>query len=312
MNNIWGDMSQYNPVTWHWVIAVYLFLAGLSAGSLLIAIAMRWVKGDHEESPVLKAAALIAPVAICLGMLCLVFDLTRPFHFWLILLNYNFTSVMSIGVLALLVYIPLTFLYALVVFREQLASIGVGLLQGIADALAGVRKAIEVLLLVLAVVVGAYTGFLISAMNIYPMLNTAILPALFLVSGISAGAAANAVVALLLFNTTSHDHDLSRMHGLELPVAAIEILFLFMLFSALYFKGGAAAMALASLTSGTWAAVFWTLVVAVGFGIPLLSQLLPAAQRHGKGVMVIGALCSLTGVLALRHFILYAGQSYLG
>jgi polysulfide reductase chain C len=312
MNNIWGDMSQYNPVTWHWVIAVYLFLAGLSAGSLLIAIAMRWVKGDREESPVLKAAALIAPVAICLGMLCLVFDLTRPFHFWLILVNYNFTSVMSIGVLALLVFIPLTFLYALVVFRGQLAAIGLGFLQGLADVLNGLRKPMETLLFALAVIVGAYTGFLISAMNIYPMLNTAILPALFLVSGISAGAAANAVVALLLFKTPAHDHELGRMHGIELPVVGIEMLFLFMLFCGLYFKGGAAAAALASLTTGTWAAVFWTLVVAVGFGVPLLSLLLPAQQRHGKGVMLLGALCSLTGVLALRHFILYAGQSYLG
>ncbi|GGZ26924.1 MULTISPECIES: NrfD/PsrC family molybdoenzyme membrane anchor subunit [Shewanella] len=314
MNNTWGDMTQYDPVTWNWVIAVYLFLAGLSAGSLLIGIGLRWVQNKTEgDSGLLKAAALIAPVAICLGMLCLVFDLTKPFHFWLILINYNLTSVMSIGVLALLAYIPLTFAYALVVLKDDLGNWGLGFLKGIAESLTGLRKTMEVLLFVLAIVVGAYTGFLISAMNAYPMLNTAVLPALFLVSGLSAGAAANAVVALLLFKTDKHCPQLGRMHGLELPIMAAEILFLFMLFCALYFKGGAAAAALASLTSGVWASVFWIGVVGIGFGIPLLSMLLlPASTRHTKGAMLAVACCSLTGVLALRHFILYAGQSYLG
>ncbi|QSX33157.1 polysulfide reductase NrfD [Shewanella avicenniae] len=309
MNNIWGDMSQYDPVTWHWVIAVYLFLAGLSAGAVMVALALRWAKGEQFESPIIKAAALVAPLAICLGMLCLVFDLTKPFHFWLILINYNLSSVMSIGVIALLLYIPLTFAYALLVFRAPLANWP--LLGGVAEALLGWRKPLEVLLFGLGIVVGAYTGFLISAMNVYPMLNTAILPALFLVSGISAGAAANALVALIWFKTDSHSAEISGLHRVELPVVGIEMLFLLMLFSALYFKGGAAASALASLTTGQWAVVFWALVVGVGFGIPLLSRLLPAELRHGKGVTVLAACASLTGVLALRHFILYAGQSYI-
>lgn len=117
MNNTWGDMAQYDPVTWHWVIAVYLFMAGLSAGSLLIGIGLRWFNQEKTqvESNILKAAAIIGPVAISLGLACLVFDLTKPFHFWLILINYNFQSVMAIGVLALLAYSPLAFAYAILV-----------------------------------------------------------------------------------------------------------------------------------------------------------------------------------------------------
>jgi polysulfide reductase chain C len=312
MNNTWGDMAQYDPVTWNWVIAVYLFMAGLSAGSVLIGIGMRWYSRDKQtESPILKAAALIGPVAISLGLACLVFDLTKPFHFWLILVNYNFQSVMAIGVVALLAYSPLGIAYALIVLKDDLPKCKLGFLSGIADLLMPFRKIIEVLLFILAIGVGAYTGFLISAMNAYPMLNTAVLPALFLVSGLSAGAAANLVVALLMFNTDTHSPEVAKMHRIELPVIIAEMMFLVMLFSALYFTGGSAATALASLNTGIWASVFWIGVVGIGFAIPLLAMLLPSSARHSKALMLTVACCSLTGVLALRHFIVYAGQSYI-
>jgi polysulfide reductase chain C len=312
MNNTWGDMAQYDPVTWNWVIAVYLFMAGLSAGSVLIGIGMRWYSRDKQtESPILKAAALIGPVAISLGLACLVFDLTKPFHFWLILVNYNFQSVMAIGVVALLAYSPLGIAYALIVLKDDLPKWKLGFLSGIADLLMPFRKIIEVLLFILAIGVGAYTGFLISAMNAYPMLNTAVLPALFLVSGLSAGAAANLVVALLMFNTDTHSPEVAKMHRIELPVIIAEMMFLVMLFSALYFTGGSAATALASLNTGIWASVFWIGVVGIGFAIPLLAMLLPSSTRHSKALMLTVACCSLTGVLALRHFIVYAGQSYI-
>lgn len=312
MNNTWGDMAQYDPVTWNWIIAVYLFMAGLSAGSILIGIGLRWYSKDKSvESAILKAAAIISPVAISVGLACLIFDLTKPFDFWLILINYNLSSVMSIGVLALLAYSPIGIAYSLIVLRDELPKWKLGFLVPVAHALMPFRKAMEVVLFVLAIGVGAYTGFLISAMNAYPMLNTAVLPALFLVSGLSAGAAANAVGALLMFNTHPNDANLGKMHGLELPVMLSEIMFLFMLFCALYFKGGAAAAALASLTTGVWASVFWVGVVGIGFAIPLLTMLMPSQTRHSKGVMIAVACCSLTGVLALRHFVLYAGQSYI-
>jgi polysulfide reductase chain C len=89
------------------------------------------------------------------------------------------------------------------------------------------------------------------------------------------------------------------------------MMFLVMLFSTLYFTGGAAAEALASLSTDIWASVFWIGVVGIGFIVPILSMFLPANARHTKAIMISVACCSLTGVLALRHFIIYAGQSYI-
>lgn len=313
MDNIWGSMAQYNPIVWHWVIAVYLFLAGLSAGSILIGIGLHWndktIPDWDTEKPILKAAALIAPAAICLGLACLILDLTKPFHFWMILIKYNFTSVMALGVIALLIYTPLAFAYALIVFRNELARFP--LLASIGEKLLVVRKALEYFLVLMAVVVGIYTGFLLSAMNAYPMLNTAVLPALFLFSALSAGAAANNLVSISFFKGNMGDDQAKTMHKLEVPVISFEILFLTLLFIGLYFRGGAALEAVASLITGIWATVFWVGVVFMGFGIPLFSMILPNSLKHSRGLAIFVAFCSLSGVLALRHFILYAGQSYI-
>lgn len=313
MDNIWGSMAQYDPVVWNWVIAVYLFLAGLSAGSILIGLWLKWTdKTPYDtagEKPILKSAALIAPVIICVGLACLVLDLTKPFHFWVILIKYNFSSVMALGVIALLIYTPLAFAYAIIVFKDELQ--GLPLIPQIAEMLLSFRKVIEVFLFIMAFIVGIYTGFLLSAMNAYPMLNTAVLPALFLFSALSAGAAANNFVSISFFNAELDDNQNVAMHKMELPVISLEILFLFLIFVGLYFQGGAALEAVASLVEGIWATVFWVGVVAVGFGVPLLSLMLPKSLQESKFIAVIVAFCSLSGVLSLRHFILYAGQSYI-
>ncbi len=313
MDNIWGSMAQYNPLVWHWVIAVYLFLAGLSAGSILIGIGLHWSDNspnkDAGEKPILKAAALIAPLMICLGLACLVLDLTKPLNFWVILIKYNFTSVMALGVIALLIYTPLAFAYTLIVFRKELGSLPIP--SVLTEALVGMRKIIEVLLFIMAIIVAIYTGFLLSAMNSYPLLNTPVLPALFLFSALSAGAAANNLVSIIFFIAYPGDNQSRAMHKLELPVISFETLFLVLIFVGLYFRGGVAVEAIASLVTGTWAVVFWVGVVFIGFGVPLVSMILPASMQHSRVLVIIVAFCSLSGVLSLRHFILYAGQQYI-
>ena len=82
------------------------FLAGLSAGASIVAVLISNKFG--KDNYYFKAAALIAPVAIILGLALLVIDLGKPLSFYWILLLYNFDSVMSIGVALLLVYTPLS------------------------------------------------------------------------------------------------------------------------------------------------------------------------------------------------------------
>ncbi|PKG55019.1 polysulfide reductase [Shewanella sp. Choline-02u-19] len=314
MNNIWGSMEQYDPVVWNWIIAVYLFMAGLSAGSMLVAIGLKWYKKSRglptEGLPVIKAAAIVAPVSISLGMALLVLDLTKPFEFYHILLNYNLTSVMAWGVLALLVYIPLVFVFAALVFEKQVLKYAPWL-AGILKVCRQLENSIHKLIFVLAIGVGAYTGFLLSALISYPILNTAILPALFLTSALSAGSAGNVLVATLFFSKEKSDC-IDQVHRIEYPVAFNEALCLVLLFVGLNFSGPAAQGALGAITQGVWASVFWIGVVGLGLLVPVLSSIFaPKSWRHTKGFLITVSCSTILGVLALRHFVVYAGQSYI-
>ena len=124
MNNMWGDMSQYSEIYWPWPIAIYLFLAGLSAGATMVALLVKWNRHESEQNSIwdamIRAGAITAPLTICAGLLLLIFDLGKPFSFYLLLIKFNFGSVMSLGVLALLIYVPFSFVFALCVFGEEI------------------------------------------------------------------------------------------------------------------------------------------------------------------------------------------------
>lgn len=317
MNQIWGSIEQYNTVVWHWPIAVYLFLAGLSAGAIISAIVIKWMKGN-DVSPwdgIIKAGAILAPVTIGAGLLLLITDLTRPLHFWKLLIHYNFGSVMTLGVLALFAYFPVVILFFMGIFKKELFETGsLKFLAPIADLALAYAKLIESVTLILAVGVGAYTGFLLSAMNSYPLFNTPVLPALFLVSGISAGISANLVIGLLFFNSSTKDGNVSYLHGLDVKVSFVELFFLFILFVGMFYQGGSAAhVAKAALSTGGLSALLWLGVIGLGLMLPIgLNFALPHGVKHSHGFVIFNSLIVLVGVMSLRYYILYAGQIFVG
>ena len=292
-------------IAWPWPIAVYLFLAGISGGAVAAAVILNlYRKQAHENTPVLKAASVIGAATILLGMVCLVLDLTNPFNFWRILIYYNPTSVMSLGVMALLVYIPTVCILTLVALRGLLPKVGLGFLDGIVGFFDGWRVVLQWIALVFALTICAYTGFLISALIRFPLINQAVLPALFVASGLSAGMAATKAFACLAFGDRHESCDpappsrgrMARDGGR----GALH----------LHDRSGPRqrerrrAGRLAAFTTGAWAIEFWVGVVCVGFCGPLVLGLI------GGGLMsfYLSALCSVAGMMCLRLFILYAGQ----
>ena len=86
MNNMWGSVAQYNEIYWPWPIAVYLFLAGLSAGAMMVALLVKWNYHKKQDGSIwdamVKAGALVAPITITVGLALLVLDLGKPLSFY--------------------------------------------------------------------------------------------------------------------------------------------------------------------------------------------------------------------------------------
>ncbi|UPK57713.1 polysulfide reductase NrfD [Escherichia coli] len=264
---------HFESLVWDWPIAIYLFLIGISAGLVTLAVLLRrfYPQAGGADSTLLRTTLIVGPGAVILGLLILVFHLTRPWTFWKLMFHYSFTSVMSMGVMLFQLYMVVLVLWLAKIFEHDLLALQqrwlpkLGIVQKVLSLLTPVHRGLETLMLVLAVLLGAYTGFLLSALKSYPFLNNPILPVLFLFSGISSGAA----VAL----------------GDDGKVRAL----------------------VAALGGGFWTWWFWLGVAGLGLIVPMLLK--PWVNRS-SGIPAVLAACgaSLVGVLMLRFFILYAGQ----
>ena len=162
--------------------------------------------------------------------------------------------------------------------------------------------------MVLAIAICAYTGFLISALIRFPLINTAVLPALFVASGISAGMAATKILAACCFGAHEEDPDMHAMHQAEWPVMATEAFCLFMIAIALLSGNESAKLAFSAFTDGIWAVVFWVGAVGIGFGIPLTASIIAGKRTESKVSFYFAGTCAIAGMMCLRLFILYAGQ----
>lgn len=321
---------SHGHVIWGWMIGVYLVLAGMSGGALTIALVRRHYAKDKKNTGLLKGAAIIGFGTIAFGMVFLVADLHRPLYFWKILINYNFTSVMSIGVAAISIYIPLTLMVFLMALEDEIKDFLqnkikipfikkslmdkiVTLITFITDILKKFRSSIEFTTIFFAIVICVYTGFLISVLVRFPLLNTAVLPILFMVSGLAAGAAATRLLTAGYYRLNPSTFDESLLHRLEWPIMFLEILLIAMLVVSLMtgIENQKYALDAFNVVKSEWAYLFWIGVVGVGFGIPLsLNFLFGSKVAHSSFTMYASGFSTLLGVLCLRVFLLYAGQSF--
>ena len=310
------DAFHFPSLVWDWAIAIYLFLLGIPAGPTTLSVLLRR-KGAGSESGIIKATAILAPASVILGLLFLIFHLARPWTFWKLMFHYQFDPVMSMGVMLLQVYMAVLFAWLAVVFRTEIETLRRHLLQekfafvdDLIAWLARIERLLAPLLLLLAVLLGAYTGFLLSALKTYPLLNNPVLPVLFLISGVSSGIASTILLAVPLLKEDRHSQGVGFVPRFEPPVLAVGGLLLVCFFTGLYFGGGQKEAAMwAAIGSGFWAQVFWLGVVGIGMLLPqLLALLAPAPLRAKNGYLVLVCSLTLVGILLLRYFVLYAGQ----
>ncbi|ELR3880198.1 cytochrome c nitrite reductase subunit NrfD [Escherichia coli] len=225
---------HFESLVWDWPIAIYLFLIGISAGLVTLAVLLRrfYPQAGGADSTLLRTTLIVGPGAVILGLLILVFHLTRPWTFWKLMFHYSFTSVMSMGVMLFQLYMVVLVLWLAKIFEHDLLALQqrwlpkLGIVQKVLSLLTPVHRGLETLMLVLAVLLGAYTGFLLSALKSYPFLNNPILPVLFLFSGISSGAAVALIAMAIRQRSNPHSTEAHFVHRMEIPVVWGEIFLL--------------------------------------------------------------------------------------
>ncbi|KGQ56411.1 nitrite reductase [Gallibacterium anatis str. Avicor] len=313
---------HFPSLVWDEIIAIYLFLLGISAGATMIAVLLKRssIAGNHpSENNIIRCAAIIAPTTLLLGLTILIFHLTKPWTFWYLMFNYHHTSIMSMGVMLFQVYMVFLLLWLAFIFKTLVAQLinrflpKLAFINNIIEKLERFSSPVEIILIFLSVLLGAYTGFLLSALISYPMLNNPVLPALFLASGTSSGIAALMMATLLFTKESTHSPALNFVHKFELPVVLIEAFLLFAFCIGLFLGGGQKTVALYNaIGGGFWSYVFWIGLVGIGLIAPLfLNAVASETVKHRKGFILFVAGLSLFGVLCLRFWALYAGQMTL-
>lgn len=284
---------------WGWEVPVYLFLGGIVAGTMILLVALEWKTGRRPRSLAAQLAPFAAAAAMGLGMGALLLDLEYPRHVYRFFMAFEPTSPMSWGSWIITAVFPILVALGLGGLSDRTRAWLPRRLDGLLRLVDAHRGAVLWISLVFGVSVGVYTGLLLGTMAARLTWNTAVLGPLFLVSGISTGAA-----ALLLSPLDEEERHLLVRWDMAAIVVELVLLAVMLLGFA---SGDASARAAgAPLLGGTWTGWFWSLVILGGLVVPLTLDLIEVRRR--LPMLRMAPILVLIGGFALRSILVAAGQ----
>ncbi len=315
--SITGTNAITYPVmhVWDWRVAIYLFLGGLSGG-LMTMSAINYLRSGNKTGPINSLCCwqipILAPVLLSIGLFFLWLDLERKLHGYLFYMTFKPLSPMSWGAWIVLIIYPLMILYALAALPDEVKSrIKNGFIKGLADAMQPHLLKLAKLNVVFGVLLSIYTGILLSTFVARPLWNSAILPLLFLASGMSTGAAVMIIVAkrpeVKLFFTK-----------LDIWLIFGELLVLALLFYGHYTSDAAhqaAIMPFFNSSHDTFPYFLSIIVIGIVLPLAIVFKFLEVTGKHtdeltgfGLFLMNVSAVLVLVGGAVIRFALVYAGQ----
>jgi len=310
---------------WHWQIPVYLFLGGLAAGLLFFA-AFYAIRDEKERFPTaVKIAPILAPIAIILGLIALFLDLKHKLFFWRLYTVIRLESPMSWGAWVLMIITPLSFMWVGGFLKEVFPKIDLkkGLsakifrlaikenegevnwkwkydfLETFEKFIIFRRKELAWVILFYSLILGVYTGILLSAFNARPLWNTAILGPIFLVSGLSTAAASIMWMSKL-------PEEKKWFSKVDIMLIIIELFFILHLFMGFLAGPQVQVDAAALFWGGQFTVYFGLFVVILGLIMPAIFEVMELSGIHVH--IAIPAFLILMGGLIFRFVMVEAGQ----
>jgi formate-dependent nitrite reductase membrane component NrfD len=275
-----------------WYIAVYLFLAGVGAGSIVVA-ALADMYDRQKYLSFIKAASLIGMPLVSLGIFFLYIDLGQGMWkpWLLVLLFMNPTSAISWGTGILTIFTFLSLIYG---------AYNLGYIK-----FSGGRL-MQIMLVLTGILTAGYTAVLLGVLKAIPFWHQTSLPILFIISASSTGISGAMVVREMFFKTDDNMHQIERSH---FYLIMLEILLLAGMF--LIALQGVPEMQFSamSLLSGKFAVQFWIFLVIGGLIVPaIVFGMGEAGKMHVTGgKLIFFELLVLVGGYFLRSLIIHAG-----
>jgi protein NrfD len=286
---------------WHWEIPLYLFLGGMAAGILAIA-ALYYIRGKEKDYPTaVRLTPFIAPFLLVFGLIALFIDLRHKLFFWQLYINIRLQSPMSWGAWVLMVITPVSFIWCALHIKDIFPKWDwkYKWLYELESFFYRYKKALAWVMLIYAIILGIYTGILLSAFNARPLWNTSILGPLFLTSGLSAGAA----TTLILSKVKDERRQFARI---DLVLIGIELFFIIHMFMGFLASTQVQIEAANLFLGGPYTMSFWIFVVILGMLIPALLEFMELGKYHIPAILP--AVLVIFGSFMLRFIIVYAGQ----
>jgi polysulfide reductase chain C len=268
---------------WRWLIAAYLFLAGLGAGAYLTGVVAGFAGEAWQE--IAKIGISLGLPCVAIGCLFLVADLGTPKNFWRAG-KCPGTSWIARGTIIIAVFMILNAIH----IAGSIWPFGFFVGESRAGDLLGALGAL------FAVATMIYTGILLGAARPIAFWSTAMLPLLFLVSALSTGIMA--IVLIASMTTVGHAEPIRMLAHFDVMLIVLE-----MFVVGFYLQGthrvSESRESARQVLAGDIAPLFWIGVALIGLVVPLVLEL--------AELVVPASICGIIGGLCLRQVVLAGG-----
>ncbi len=289
---------------WNVIIAIYLYLAGMGAGSFIVGALIHWsgvtlnpfslqilsIRFDLTKLPIFWGAIMVS-----IGAPFLILDLGIKWRFMYACLNPR-TSWVARGFIILSVFIVFGLLIltkSILPFKWLNPESGFWLIP-------------EVIAFVSAFATALYTGILLKATKSVPLWNTPLLPLLFLTSALSTGSMA-IILSTLGTGLLSYQSGAMRtLMNIEQILVVIEGIVLYLFLSRRYKTSEQGKDSVRLLLTGKLRYVFWQGIVLLGFIFPLALEWM-SKYYQSSALLWMAGLALLTGGFFLRLGLIRAG-----
>jgi len=285
--------TQEQVAGWGWLIAIFLWLAGIAG---MGSVAYYWYRKASMAYTLL--------ISIMLALIFVIADLTRPWNVPNAILTalvsgtYNWYSWMALGIILLLIQtLLLLIVSANHVFKGRMRSL----------ALIAESKTYLIILGFFGFLVTIYSGFLISQASGISLWNTPAIPILWILS------ASTCAVALIEIFVSASPETMSEIKETGVRIGfSIDVFEIFTILAFLYtaFTIGTVGASLGAekILFGELSPLFWIGVIGLGTLYPaLVGAYTILTRKINRPLIISAAVLALIGALLLRYIILVGG-----